>query len=46
MSEYVRKDGITDIENTSQEQSLTVREEARIRPLAEAQRLLLAGSNP
>ena len=36
MSEYVRKDGIADIENTSQEQSLTVREEARIRPLAEA----------
>ena len=36
MSEYVCKDGIADIENTSQEQSLTVREEARIRPLAEA----------
>jgi len=36
MREYVCKDGIADIENTSQEQGLTVREEARIRPLAEA----------
>ena len=36
MSEYVRKDGITDIENPIQEHGLTVRGEAGIRPLAEA----------
>ena len=36
MSEYVRKDGITDIENPIQEHGLTVREEAGIRPLAVA----------
>ena len=36
MSEHVRKDGITDIENPGGEHGLTVREEAGIRPLAEA----------
>jgi transcriptional regulator with XRE-family HTH domain len=36
MSEYVRKDGITDIENPIREHGLTVREEAGIRPLAVA----------
>lgn len=36
MSEYVRKDGITDIENSGSKHGLTVREEAGIRPLAEA----------
>ena len=36
MSEYVRKDGITDIENPGGEHGLTVREETGIRPLAEA----------
>jgi len=36
MSEYVCKDGITDIENPIQEHGLTVREEAGIRPLAVA----------
>ena len=36
MSEHVRKDGITDIENPGGEHGLTVREETGIRPLAEA----------
>jgi transcriptional regulator with XRE-family HTH domain len=36
MSEYVYKDGITDIENPIREHGLTVREEAGIRPLAVA----------
>jgi len=36
MREYVCKDGIADIELSSQEHGLTVREETRIRPLAEA----------
>jgi len=34
MSEHVRKDGITDIENPIREHGLTVREEAVSRPLA------------
>ena len=36
MREYVCKDGIADIELSSQEHGLTVREETGIRPLAEA----------
>lgn len=36
MSEYVRKDGITDIENPGGEHALIRQEEAGIRPLAEA----------
>ena len=36
MSEHVRKEGITDIENPGGEHGLTVREETGIRPLAEA----------
>ena len=36
MSEHVRKDGITDIENPGGEHALIRQEEAGIRPLAEA----------
>ena len=36
MREYVCKDGIADIENSGSKHGLTVREEAGIRPLAEA----------
>ena len=36
MSEYVRKDGIADIESEEKNKALTVKEETGIRPLSEA----------
>lgn len=36
MSEYVRKDGIADIELEEKNKALTVKEETGIRPLSEA----------